>query len=61
MTPIKSRKVRAREGHAVKDSERVLTLPQREDIQFTIVVTNSEAAARKDLNKTGSRKKYRQI
>ena len=60
LTPIQSRRVRTREGPAVKDSERSSTPPQHEDIQFTIQVTNNAAAARQDLNKTGSRKKYRQ-
>ena len=60
LTPIQSRRVRTREESAVKDSERSLTPPQHEDIQFTIEVTNNAAAAKQDLNKTGSRKKYRQ-
>ena len=59
MIPIESRRVRKREGKVVKDSERSLTQSQYEDTQFTIEVTNNVAAARQDLHKTGSRKKYK--
>ena len=59
MTTIESRRVRTRKGPVVKDSERSLTQSQYEDTQFTIEVTNNAAAARQDLNKTGSRKKYK--
>ena len=59
LTPIESRTVRKREELVGKDSVRSSTQPQYEDIQFTIEVTNNATTARQDLNKTGSRKKYR--
>ena len=34
LIPIQNRRVRTREGHPVKDSERSLTQPQDESIQF---------------------------
>ena len=58
---IQSRRVRTREEPAVKDSERSSTPPQHEDVYFTKEVKNDTAIARQDLNKTRSRKKYRQI
>ena len=56
---IQSRRVRTREEPAAKDSERSSTPPQHEDVYFTKEVKNDRAVGRQDLNKTGSRKKYR--
>ena len=54
-----SRRVGRREGQAVKDSEKIPTLTQHKDAQFTIEVPNNAAASRQNLDKTESRKENR--
>ena len=60
LTPIQIRRVKTREGPAIKDSERGSAPAKHEDIQLTIDATNNPAAARQQLDKTRSRKKYRE-